>query len=661
MVFHRPLSFMKLFPLVGLFTLLSLSLSAAENVALTAVAEMREADYEQARPVVDKNALKEPLRIAGREFTHGIGTQVDNRIAVALGGAERFTAMVGVDDATAGGEFLVFEVIADDQSLWRRELKKGASPVALDIDLRGRKTLVLATRDIGNAYSKGYGDWIDPQLRVEGEKPKSIAPPVSRVEEMVILTPKSALTPRINGPRVFGVRPDRPFLFQIPATGERPMKFSASGLPAGLTIDSSTGCITGHTTQASTYTVTLNATNTRGTDTKTLRIEVGERIALTPPMGWNSWNCWGAAVDQDKVLASAKVMVASGLIEHGWTYVNIDDAWQGTRTGPGHAMLSNERFPDMKRLCDEVHALGLRVGLYSTPWITSFASYVGGSADTEDGAWIKPANQRPDRRIGRFSFASVDAKQWAAWGMDYLKYDWNTNEAPETKDMSDALRASGRDIVFSLSNTAPFQNAAVLSQLAQCWRTTGDIFDNWGSISRLGFGQEKWRAFAGPGHWNDPDMLVVGLVDIGRGEQLAPTRLTPNEQYTHISLWSMLSAPLLIGCPIERADAFTLNLLTNDEVLALNQDELGKQAQQFLIDGRKQVFVKNLVDGSCAVGLFNLAQEAQTVFVSWKQLGITSPTRVRDLWRQQDIKANAEGLSAEVPRHGVFLVRVWTK
>jgi alpha-galactosidase len=175
----------------------------------------------------------------------------------------------------------------------------------------------------------------------------------------------------------------------------------------------------------------------------------------------------------------------------------------------------------------------------------------------------------------------------------------------------------------------------------------------------LGVEQEKWRQFAGPGRWNDPDMLVIGKVGGPWGRKLYPTRLTPDEQYTHLTLWSLLAAPLLIGCPLDEADEFTLSLLTNDEVLAVNQDELGRQAAQTIVDGRKQVWVKELVDGSRAIGLFNFAGEPQEVALSWAALGLAAPARVRDLWRQQDLPRNPETFSAKVPRHGAVMLQVW--
>jgi alpha-galactosidase len=259
--------------------------------------------------------------------------------------------------------------------------------------------------------------------------------------------------------------------------------------------------------------------------------------------------------------------------------------------------------------------------------------------------------------IGQYHFAANDAEQWAAWGLDYLKYDWNPNEPPETREMYAALRVSGRDFVFSLSNHAPFTNAPALSKIANCWRTTGDIRDNWDSMSKKGFGEDKWEPFAAPGHWNDPDMLVVGCVGWGTPH---PTNLTPGEQYTHITLWCLLSAPLLLGCDLEKLDDFTLNLLTNDEVLAVNQDALGKQALCVAKDGDLRVYAKDLEDGSKAVGLFNLGQTEALVTVKWSDVRLSGRRSVRDLWRQKDLGGFDGRLQLPVGPHGAELVKIAT-
>ncbi len=490
-----------------------------------------------------------------------------------------------------------------------------------------------------------------------------------------ILTPPAPATPRINGPNLFGARPGSPFLYAIPATGDRPMTFRVENLPPGLSVDPATGRITGAVKQKGDYAVVLHAQNARGEDQKTFRVVIGEKIALTPPMGWNSWNCFAGAVSEEKVKRAAEAMVRSGLINHGWTYINVDDYWQNHRDSQDPALqgpfrdpqgniLPNSRFPDMKGLADYIHSLGLKAGLYSSPgpWTC------GGCA----GSW---------------QHEEQDARTYARWGFDYLKYDWcsyggiasgkMTNMATvrlygQTATNAEAaiypyrlmgkfLREQNRDIVYSLCQ---YGMARVwtwgASVNGNCWRTTDDITDTWQSMSKIGFHQDQAAPDAGPGNWNDPDMLVVGQVGWGH---LHPTRLTPDEQYTHISLWCLLSAPLLIGCDMTRLDDFTLNLLGNDEVLALDQDALGKEATCVISDGDLRVYEKELEDGGRAIGFFNPGPAPLKLdFKDFTRLGLNGRQHMRDLWRQQDLPdvgdPMKDALTMTIPAHGVQLYKL---
>jgi alpha-galactosidase len=495
-----------------------------------------------------------------------------------------------------------------------------------------------------------------------------------------IRTPKPPAAPRINGPAVFGVRPGSPFLYRIPATGDRPMRYSVQGLPAGLRVDADTGQISGALSTGALYVVTLSVSNAAGQAEKKFRIVVGDEIALTPPMGWNSWNAYHGTVKGENVIHAARAMASSGLIDHGWSYINIDDAWQGQRGGKFNGIQPNAKFPDMQAMCDEIHALGLKVGIYSTPWETSYAGYVGGSSDDPNGGWTKATGKKS--ALGAVSFAENDAKQWAAWGIDYLKYDWNpkqTKPSAETAEqfhkdtaaMHKALRNSGRDIVFSYSNSMPFDRAKEQSEMFNCWRTTGDIGDSWQSMASKAFysnipkGQtepqgppsDKWAPLARPGHWNDPDMMVLGVVNFQK-KQL-PSRLTPDEQYLHVTQWCMAAAPLLLGCDLEKLDDFTLNLVDNDEVLAVNQDALGKQATLAGNDGNKLlVYARDLADGTKAVALYNLGSTAATVTARWSDLKLSGPQIVRDLWRQKDLGVFSDHFDRQVAAHGAEMFKV---
>ncbi len=486
----------------------------------------------------------------------------------------------------------------------------------------------------------------------------------------VILTPPSPASPEIHGPKIFGVRPNSPFLYRIPVTGDRPMEISVTPLPAGLAVDPATGQITGSISAPGTYDVTLKAKNSLGSAERAFRIVVGENICLTPPMGWNSWNCWHGGVDQEKVLHSARSMAESGLEQHGWSYVNIDDCWQGTRGGALNAIQPDlKKFPDIKALADQVHGMGLKLGIYSTPWATSYGRHIGGSSNDPKGAWDgKTMTQGPVNKkvypfaVGQYHFFKQDARQWAAWGVDYLKFDWAPIEKPETQEMAEALRASGRDIVYSLSNNSTnslFGAIGDISAIANCWRISGDIRDSWSSLKSHAFGNDKWAPYARPGHWNDPDMFEIGANGGG-----TPKKLTPDEQYTHVSQWCLLSAPLLLGCDLDYLDKFTLGLLTNDEVLDIDQDTLGKQATCVAkapgdATGDLEVYAKPLDDGTWAVGLFNLSASSKSVTVKWSDLaGLKGAQKVRDLWRQKDLGLFASSYTASVASHGVVLVKL---
>ncbi|MDR1459238.1 MAG: putative Ig domain-containing protein, partial [Bacteroidales bacterium] len=395
-----------------------------------------------------------------------------------------------------------------------------------------------------------------------------------------ILTPPAPAQPRFNGPKVYGARPNHPFLFTVAASGARPMTFEAKGLPEGLALDPEMGIITGKTVQTGNYKVTLIAKNAEGSEIGELTIKIGDEIALTPPMGWNSWNCWGLSVDTEKVLQTAHAFQEKGLMQYGWSYINIDGGWQDKRDSNGN-MVPNKKFPNMKALGDNIHQLGLKFGIYSSPGPRDCAGY-----------------------IGSYQHEQQDAKIFAGWGVDYLKYDWcyysevfDTDKDNSTSAymkpyllMQKYLREQNRDIVYSLCQYGFKDVWEWGAAVGNSWRTTWDITDSWESLSDIGFNQYSHWTFAKPGHWNDPDMLIVGKV--GWGENLRNTRLTPDEQYTHISLWSLLASPLLIGCDVSQLDDFTLSLLTNHEVLAINQDSLGKQAQRLVVDGNIQLWVK---------------------------------------------------------------------
>jgi alpha-galactosidase len=465
-----------------------------------------------------------------------------------------------------------------------------------------------------------------------------------------ILTPPVSNKPSINGAKIYGQRTGKPFLYRIPTTGIKPMKFFAQNLPTGLKLDDKTGIISGKVDRPGEYKVKLIAENSKGKSEREFKIVIGDKIALTPPMGWNSWNCWALAVDQKKVLAAANAFINKGLADHGWTYINIDDGWEIpsssslTKRDKDGNIIVNDKFPNMEKLGNDIHALGLKFGIYSSPGESTCGGYTAS-----------------------YNYEEKDAQSYARWGIDYLKYDWcsydriaKDRSLPELMKpyytMRSALDKIDRDIVYSLCQYGMGNVWEWGDKVGgNLWRTTGDITDTWESLNTIGFSQVENAKFSKPGNWNDPDMLIVGKV--GWGPNLHPTHLTPDEQYTHISLWALLSAPMLIGCDLEDLDLFTLNLLTNDEVIALDQDQLGLQARQIIKMDNIQVWVKDLEDGKKALGIFNLSDQTVSYNLLFEEIGLQKNVSLRNLWTQKDIGDCRVSYKTQIPPHGVVLLK----
>jgi len=607
-------------------------------------------DYGSARR--RRSVDEQPLTLHGVVYPHGIGTHAHSEMVVLLGGAAtRFVSMVGVDDEKKGAGSVRFEVTVDGkQRTSTKILRGGDEPALIDVDLTGAKTMSLVVDDAGDGIDSDHGDWAGALLFLApGALPGAIKTQGSSVasEPAPNIHHPTPPTPGIHGPRVTGTTPRRPFLFLIPATGRAPLTYSARNLPAGLKLDSATGIITGTVQKPGEYNVELAVRNGLGSTRRRLEIVAGpHKLAQTPALGWNSWNVWAGAVDAQKVRAAADSMVKSGLAAHGFQYVNIDDTWEAGRDAQGNIQ-SNDKFPDMKGLCDYVHAKGLKIGIYSSPGPKTCAGFEAS-----------------------YKHEDQDATTWALWGFDYLKHDWcsyggvATGEGRERfvkpyRVMRDALDKAPRDIYYSLCQYGMgnvWEWGASPEVAANSWRTTGDITDTWSSLQGIAFSQDGHEKYAGPGHWNDPDMLVVGK--LGWGPSLHPTRLAPNEQILHISMWCLQSAPLLIGCDMTAMDPFTLDLLTNDEVLDIDQDPLGRPAGRKAKEGTTEVWARPLYDGTVAVGLFNRGRERATVTANWADIGVRGRQPVRDLWQWKNLGAFDGKFTTTVPAHGCVLVKI---
>ena len=459
--------------------------------------------------------------------------------------------------------------------------------------------------------------------------------------------------PVFHGAQTVGNYPNTPFLFTVPATGERPIAFSVKDLPQGLTLDANTGIITGKVTTAGEYKLKVTATNAKGKSEEDLKIMIGETLCLTPAMGWNSWNVFTKTLDEKMVMDMADAMVNTGMRDLGYQYIDMDDFWHAdTRDSMGRPVPDAKKFPHgMKFLSDYVHSKGLKLGIYSCA-----------------------GNMTCGRRFGGYTYEEIDAKTYAEWGIDLLKYDY-CYAPPTTKvafarysKMGHALKTSGRSIVFSICEWG-FRHPWKWGQKAdgQYWRVSPDIMDSWKFPSIWVFSmkailnrEEKLWKYAGPGHWNDPDMLIVG--NYGKGLATGGNGLykgmTDVEYQTHFSLWCMLSAPLLASNDLRKMNEATATVLTNPEVLAIDQDVLGQQAKPVYKMGGIRVYVKHLSDGSLAVAILNTSGIEKHFDLKGSLLGIKGTMTVRDVWKHVNTGTLKDKLPLTIQSHETVVLKL---
>jgi alpha-galactosidase len=484
--------------------------------------------------------------------------------------------------------------------------------------------------------------------------------PALQTNEAVILTPRPGPAPRINGPEVYGARPGHPFLYHIPTQGDRPMKFSAKHLPKGLHLNSSTGIITGITPKAGEYTVTLRARNLRGSDRRTLKIISGETLALTPPMGWNDWYAHYHRITDDKMRQAADIVVSSGMADVGYQYVDIDDCWMNAEGKPDPLqngplrdeqgnILPNRHFPDMKALTDYIHAKGLKAGIYTSPGSRTCAGY-----------------------CGSYQHEAQDARQFADWGFDLLKYDWCSYTGVAGKQpslearkrpyelMGGLLKQQNRDILFNLCQYGKGNVWEWGAEVGgQSWRTSGDLGNSLNRLFEVALNNAEHADWQKPGAWNDPDYIQIGWIGSAPGSHVAKKfPLTPTEQYSFMSLWCLMSSPLFYSGDLTKLDDFTLNVLCNPEVIAIDQDPLGQCARVQFSGADQFLMIKDLANGDHALGLCNYSDTAADMTATWSACGLSNGEHVRDAWREMDLGIYTNSFTARVPAHGVILVRL---
>jgi alpha-galactosidase len=474
-------------------------------------------------------------------------------------------------------------------------------------------------------------------------------------------TPVPGPVPRINSPAVYGCRPGHPFLYRVPVTGERPMTFHAAGLPPGLSLDAARGIITGSVGTLGTYSVELRAMNSAGSNTRVFKIVCGDTLALTPPMGWNDWYSDYGRITDARVRDAADRLIKNGMADAGYQYVNIDDCWANAgrdadparvaafRNNAGN-ILPNRYFPDMHALTEYIHAKGLKAGIYSSPGKTTCAGF-----------------------SGSYGHEAQDARQFAEWGFDFLKYDWcsysdfapaKTRTLAQMKApyqlMGRLVKEQNRDMLLNLCQYGMGDVWKWGEEVgAQSWRTSSDLGFSLNQIFEVALANAAHREWSKPGSWNDPDYIQIGWVGDARGlGEPQPTKLSGEEQYSFMSLWSLVAAPLFYSGDLTHLDAFTLNVLCNPEVIAVDQDPKGQSARVAAKTESTFLLVKDLADGSKAVGLCNFGHSETTVTATWADVGVTGGQLVRDLWREKNIGRFEDTFTAQVPARGVVLVAV---
>ena len=454
--------------------------------------------------------------------------------------------------------------------------------------------------------------------------------------------------PRIQAPAIYGASPGKPILYRLPVLGKRPIRFTAD-LPAGLQL-SEDGILTGVLPEGE-YTLTVTAENQLGQDHKTILLRITPRgICQTPLMGWTSWNAFVEKIDQQRILQMAQLLRTTGLADFGYQYVNIDSEWQGKYGGALDAIEPNEKFPNMAKLCADIHALGLKCGIYSTPMMHAFGRTKGMPGCTRGQR--DPEYPESARGIACDHFEENNVRQWTAWGFDYLKYDWRPCDTANAQRMREALDQGERDFVYCVSVKAMYEDREYWRENCSSWRDNRDSEDSWERLKEICFGCDQWLGQSSLGHYFDLDMLEIGVMELFGGR----CKLTEDEQLIGYTARAIFPSPIQVSCDLSQLTEFELDMLCNEEVIAVNQDAFGKSAvmlweektcsRDYALQKHLKCYEKPLSDGSRAVALFNIGNTFEQVTVQG--------TRIRDLWAKEDI----DQCTLTLPPHTVRLLKV---
>lgn len=601
---------------------------------------------------INKSTVSNALKIGGVTYTDGLGAHSPSEINLNLyQTAKRFQAIVGVDDEVSvkpNEANIEFQVYADSKLIWTSGAMKYTDAIrakAIDLDITGKAFLTLkATIGSDGVNYSDHADWVATKITYYGTTPICIS------KSSVILAPT------IANAKYFYAKTGNPIMTRFNIKTFNPATITVTGLPAGLTYNATQNLVSGSISTPGIYTYTLKATNADGTDESIITLDVRTALdAPTPPMGWNSWNVYGGTINETKLKAIADGLVSSGMRDAGYTYLIIDDLWAAaTRDGNGLLQPDATKFPSgMKALADYMHSLGIKLGIYSDAAATTCAG-----------------------SLGSYGNEVKDANQFAAWGIDMLKYDYcnapgdATTSAARYLTMSNALKNSGRKILFNIcewGSTGPEKWAAASG--GHTWRNTWDSRDIWnhgsydgghcGVIQGLDI-QNGLEYYAGPNMWNDPDMVMAGLYGKGLSSSDAGANgMTDLEYQSQFSLWCLLAAPIQTSFDVTKINAATKAILTNAEAIAIDQDLLGQQASKISKSTDTEIYVKDLADGSVAVGLLNRNNTTtQNITVSWSDIYVSGTCTIRDLWSKSNVGTSSTGYTVSVAPHETKLLKI---
>ena len=467
-------------------------------------------------------------------------------------------------------------------------------------------------------------------------------------------------SPKINLPECIGASPKKPILFKVAVIGERPIDFVISDLPVGLTLND--GIISGKVENEGVYEFDITVKNIHGEDTKHITLEIFEnKLLLTPLLGFTSWNAFGFEISKEKILGVAERINSLGISEYGYSYINIDSGWQGEYGGKYDAIMPNERFPDMKQMCEQLHSMGFKCGIYSTPMLNAFGCSMEHRPLPPGCTQGEPDDRFADERggIGLIRKEKNNALQWAEWGFDYLKYDWRPSDPYNAELMRKELVATDRDFGFCVTVKARPEYHKYWEKYCNSYRCNVDSVFNWNNLIDIYSTYFDFIDYVNKGHYFDLDMLDTGECELFSklGFDLeADFGLNEDEQLVAYSMRAFLNSPIQISSKLENVSEFELSMYCNEEIIAINQDALFDVAKPIMLieDEKKKihVFKKKLKCGAYAIAIFNLGSTKERVKVY-----LDNYSQIRDVWAKEDIKPSST-ISVELPSHCVRIFKI---